>query len=105
MTHYIIHQIGNTLYSITKMDGDFNYLDQYRIRYNEYNKVCDCPAYRPNCKHFDYLRIWLKFSADERLLRHFNDKTNEWELPPKVFQIGEDDHAKYLLRSKLLRTR
>ena len=98
MTHYFIHQVGNDLYTVAKMNDDFDAIDLYRIAYNEYNKVCNCPAYRPNCKHLDYLREWLKLSYPERLLRHFNDKTNEWELPPEGFQIGDDDHVQKLLR-------
>ncbi len=98
MTHYFIHQISTSLYSCAKMDDDFGYLDLYVITYNEHNKVCNCPAYRPHCKHLDYLRTWLEFSISERLQRHFNDKTNEWELPPEGLRIGKDDHVQTLLR-------
>ncbi len=98
MTRYFIHRVVNSTYSVNKMSDDFEFIDSYQIIYNKHNKVCNCPAYRPYCKHLDYLKRWLEFSPKAQIQRHFNDKTNEWENPPEglCLQAAADNIESFL---------
>lgn len=86
MTHYYFHKTGEGKYSVHKMDDDLELLDTYKIVLNKHHEACDCPAYKPQCKHLRYLKEWLAQPIDVRHLVHFNDQagiSGLWELPPE----------------------
>lgn len=80
MTHYYfsIEDPSKNRFRIGKFDPDQTYpLDTYTITYNEHHQVCDCPAYKPRCKHIEWFEIW----RDEYGLKpglYYDDKTHVW---------------------------
>jgi len=94
MTHYFFSEVKPEQYNIAKMDDDFEVLDTYIIINSQYHKVCNCPAYRPNCKHFRFLEAWLEHPIEVRAQLHYNDETDRWELPPEGLDLSDKDHKR-----------
>ena len=73
-------------YICSKLDPDFEVVGSYTMVENASGSLhCDCPAYKPWCRHCDILR---KFQAEERVGKgwFYIPETNVW-LPPMTGDV------------------
>ena len=68
------------MYYISKLSADFEVLASYVITESGPTLICNCPAYKPWCKHCEILRI---AQAEHKVGTgaFYNHDSKEW-LPP-----------------------
>lgn len=84
---YAVRQLSATQFVVSKLGEDFIPSATYNIFENPKSGAlaCDCPAYKPWCRHCDILR---KFQAEGRINSgwFYNFDTKEW-IPPLAHSV------------------
>ena len=78
---YTIRSAAPNQYLCSKLSPDYEVLGAYTLTESDRGTLhCDCPAYKPWCRHCDMLR---KFQAEEKVGSgwFYIPETKEWVEP------------------------